>query len=261
MAQDAPTQPRSRRPVALLLIVGALIATFFILRDLRNGPRRSHRGGQVPAAPTGPIAPERMIKQLGGNVESSGPKQLAVTMWVATDTNLQHVLDLEHVVSLDLSGSSVTDRGLRRLQAMTELEVLKLDATPITDDGLESLNSLSKLQHLSLIGTSIRGPGLAHLKELPELRVLFLGNTLVDDKALAHLAAMPRLEVLFLNGVPPAEVAPEEGERDTGRISDAGLIQLGDLTALKILDVQNTNVTEAGATELRAALPSCHVRY
>lgn len=253
MTQNPARQLRLGRPVALLLMVVALAAAFFILRSFRDRP--------VPAETAKPHGPAETIERLGGKVERSGSKRLSVTMRAATDGNLQLVLRLENVVSLDLSGSAVTDRGLRQLRAMTGLEILKLENMQMTDDGLEPLRSLSKLQHLSLAGTPIRGSGLSHLQDLAELKVLFLGGTYVDDEALLHLATMPQLEILFLNGTPPEERAPGEGERKDGQITDAGLMQLRGLTRLRILDVQHTNVTEAGAADFRAALPTCHVRY
>jgi Leucine-rich repeat (LRR) protein len=253
MTQDSARQLRLGRPVALLLILGAVAATFFIIRVFDDRP--------MPVETAAPPGPAETIQRLGGKVEHSGTKRLAVTLKAATDRNLQLVLSLEHVVSLDLSGSAITDQGLRKLHAMTGLEILKLDNTQITDDSLELLKSLSKLKHLSLAGTPIRGPGLVHLRGLTKLRVLFLSCTRVDDEGLSHLSAMSQLEILFLNAIPLQEVTSDTGDRNGGQITDAGLMHLGNLTGLKILDVQNTSVTEAGAADFRAALPTCNLRY
>src|SRR5262249_54036842 len=47
--------------------------------------------------------------------------------WLMTDDVLERLAQLDHVTSLDLSGSErVTDEGLRHLAKMPQLEILKL---------------------------------------------------------------------------------------------------------------------------------------
>ncbi|MCI0462651.1 MAG: hypothetical protein L0Z62_37355, partial [Gemmataceae bacterium] len=61
---------------------------------------------------------------------------------------------------LDLSGSKVTDAGLKELAALKHLQWLDLDQTKVTDAGLKELAALKQLQTLSLSRTKVTDAGL-----------------------------------------------------------------------------------------------------
>lgn len=87
-------------------------------------------------------------------------------------------------VSLDLSGSDLSDGDLRHL-ALPGVERLVLDNTRITDAGLDHL--APGLRSLSLRYTRITDAGLERLESIPSLRYLSLGGTAVTDRGVDRL--------------------------------------------------------------------------
>ena len=71
-----------------------------------------------------------------------------------------------------------------------------------------------------------------------------LAGTQVTDAGLVHLAGLTALKTLWLA---------------TGQITDAGLVHLAGLTALKTLTLYDTQVTDVGVAELQQALPNCSI--
>lgn len=68
---------------------------------------------------------------------------------------------------LDLSGTSITDKGLEQLAGLHQLEFLYLDGTKITTDGLKVINQMPKLQVLSVRQTAVP---IEHLNGLRQVR-------------------------------------------------------------------------------------------
>ena len=61
---------------------------------------------------------------------------------------------------ISLSGTKVTDAGLKELAAFRSLQALDLGSTQVTDAGLRELTALQSLQALALGGTRITDAGL-----------------------------------------------------------------------------------------------------
>ncbi len=94
------------------------------------------------------------IKKLGGEVTVD-----------RSDPNLA-------VMTVRLSGSKVTDDGLKHLRVLTRLKNLALNNTKITDVGLEHLKGMASLRELNLRNTMITDEGVKKLKEaLPKCRI------------------------------------------------------------------------------------------
>jgi uncharacterized membrane protein/YHS domain-containing protein len=87
-----------------------------------------------------------------------------------------------HLVSLDLAGTSVTDAGLAQVAAMPHLKRLHLERTALTDAALTCLSALQELEYLNLYGTSVTDAGLDRLKSLGKLRQLYLWQTKVTPE-------------------------------------------------------------------------------
>jgi hypothetical protein len=94
-------------------------------------------------------------------------------------------------------------------------------------------------------GYEIDDSTLAIVARVPSLRRLDLCATGVGDAGIKHLVNLPNLESLLI---------------DWTNVSDAAVPSLAQLRKLRILDAKNTALTENGANQLRAALPSCSVR-
>ncbi len=105
---------------------------------------------------------------------------------------------LPAVVSLDLSASTVTDKGAALLSSAVELKSLRLAETALTDAGVEALAKLPKLESLNLYGTQVGNEGLMKLTSLPNLKKLYLWQTKVEPDAVEEFRkALPDCEVVM----------------------------------------------------------------
>lgn len=102
----------------------------------------------------------------------------------------------EHIVWLNLSGSDITDEGLKTIGQLEHLIRLRLDQTAITEAGLQHLTGLQHLEYLNVYGTQV-GDGLIEpIKAMPKLKKLFLWQTNVSPEAVQQLQqALPELEI------------------------------------------------------------------
>jgi hypothetical protein len=75
-----------------------------------------------------------------------------------------------------------------------------LSGTPVTDAGLKEVAALPRLTLLSLYDTKVTDAGMTQVAALRELRSLDLGMTAVTDAGLQELAALPKLERLTAGG-------------------------------------------------------------
>src|SRR5713226_1401568 len=101
---------------------------------------------------------------------------------------------------LDLSGTQVTDAGLKDLAGLKSLQMLNLYyASRITDAGLKELAGLKNLQTLYLGFTKVTDAGLKELAGLKSLQSLYLGDTKVTDTGLKELAELKSLQLLKLS--------------------------------------------------------------
>lgn len=86
----------------------------------------------------------------------------------------------DHIVSADLSNTSVTDKSAVAIAAMKRLRILRLMHTHITDTTLKSFGSLQELETLSLFDTQITPRALPALTRLPRLQHIYVGATKVS---------------------------------------------------------------------------------
>ncbi len=102
---------------------------------------------------------------------------------------------------------------------LATLESLELDHTKVGDAGLEKLKPLENLVNLSVNSTAITDAGLEHLKAL-KLQQLSVADNRITDKGLVHL----RMQ-----------------------------------TAMQILHLEKTKVTDLGVYDLQRALPNLRI--
>lgn len=210
-----------------------------------------------------------------------------------SDATLVHLRQCTNMWDLDVSGTRITDEGLKHLSSLKGLTVLRLRDTAVTDAGMAHLASHPQLAWLDLSNTRVTPQGLAVLKAsrsleaiwlsgpqvtdawmppltaLPWLRGIHLTDTQVTDSGLAGLSSLKRLTSLDLSGaqITDAGLANLAGLTNLGfltlnntQITDAGLVNLQGLRGLVSLDLSNTHVTDAGMASL-AALPNLQQLY
>lgn len=104
------------------------------------------------------------------------------------DASLERLVPvIPQLVSLDLTATSVTDRGLAVLASAKQLRQLKLGETAIGDEVLPMLSGLPSLQSLNLYGTRVTSAGIDSLRNCAALSHLYLWDTAVDSDAVGRL--------------------------------------------------------------------------
>ncbi len=166
------------------------------------------------------------------------------------------VSGLPALKALNLTATGLTDASLEQLKPAKELLQLFLGGTKITDAGLAQLTALENLQELYLIKVAgVKGPGLKKLEALKSLTGLSLDGTVMTDAGLEGLKGLTQLHVLGLpDGITDAGLAHLVGLTNLesvqcGRspaITGPGLKHLAKLPALKVLDLGNTGLSDAG---------------
>ena len=77
------------------------------------------------------------------------------------------------VIGVNLTGTGVTDAGLKALKDLKQLTTLNLDKTKVTDAGLKELKELKQLTLLDIYKTQVTDAGVKELREaLPNCRVI-----------------------------------------------------------------------------------------
>ena len=78
---------------------------------------------------------------------------------------------------LNLSGSKITDAGIKHLEGLSELQNLVLEETAISDACVGSLSKLKKLSFIHLTDTRVTEAGENELRnKLPKLQVILQRN-------------------------------------------------------------------------------------
>ncbi|MFC7335792.1 c-type cytochrome domain-containing protein [Haloferula chungangensis] len=132
--------------------------------------------------------------------DSSGLTFTAVSMRKNfTDEELAKLAPvMEGMVSLDLSATKVSDRGVDEIAKATKLKMLRLSETEVTDASLDKLAVLAELESLNLYGTKVTTEGVLKLATLPNLKRLYLWQTQVDEAGAEELRKeMPNCEIVM----------------------------------------------------------------
>jgi hypothetical protein len=115
-----------------------------------------------------------------------------------SDEDLEKLSQLDHVTSLDFSGSQfITDKGLQYLSRMPQLRELRLSHYPggrVTDRGLEALQHLRELRLFEICWQGgITDEGIAYLRHCDQLEEVDLMGTNTGDAAIRALTGKPNL--------------------------------------------------------------------
>ena len=105
-----------------------------------------------------------------------------------SDDGLKVLIVKVPLVGLDVSGSAISDRGLKEFaKVKSPLRLLDLSFTRIGDEGLKSLITLPELRHISLIGCRVTDDGIDSLERLDRLREIYLAQTAISSSATKKL--------------------------------------------------------------------------
>ena len=131
------------------------------------------------------------------------------------DEDLEYLPKLnqpETIKLLDLSGTEITNDGLKHLQKLTGLETLNLNDTNIGDEEEKEEDADEDTEDAD----SEEAEGLAALKELRNLKTLRIAGTKITKAELDELlTSLPQLETLDIVKQPPVD--PETKGEGKGR--------------------------------------------
>lgn len=154
------------------------------------------------------------------------------------------------------------DRALESLSGLKQLHAINLSyCLALSSDGLCSLAELTGLKELDFTGTKLTDDALRVLCQSLDLEELLLYDCQITNLALPHLANQQSLRCLKLDGcVELTDLQPlaqlkalrKLGLSDCFGLSDQRIEPLSKLVDLEELDLENSNVSEAAFTTVRA---------
>ncbi|KAF8725545.1 hypothetical protein HU200_020078 [Digitaria exilis] len=97
-----------------------------------------------------------------------------------SDAGLRHILTIQSLEKLHLSGTKLSDNGVMLISSLTNISFLDLGGIRITDKTLRSLQVLTQLEHLDIWGSEITNEGASVLKAFARLRFLNIYWTSVN---------------------------------------------------------------------------------
>lgn len=144
----------------------------------------------------------------------------------------------------DRPQNKITNAGLARLGNLTKLKGIDLSGTEVTDDGLKILARMPNLIWVYLDGTKVTGPGIAHLNSHQSLRMVELNGCELNQTGYENLIQLPNLGSL--------------GLRNT-RTTNADLHLLQENTNLGILRLKDTDVSNDAVHQFQSTHPDCKI--
>jgi hypothetical protein len=196
-----------------------------------------------------------------------------------TDEHLEMLAPLVNLKYLDLTGSYVSDNGLKYLVPFTELEDLrmaKMQAVrgPGLSDLVQKRHGLRKLKHLTMYDNPYLGidayVGISNIKTLEGLDVGAANCTNAAFEAMPHLRNLQYLSVhqndalsddAMINYFPKLRRLKSVYFENNRFISDASLPAFARVKTLEAITLINTLVTPTGAQRLKSKLKNCKVTY
>ena len=178
-----------------------------------------------------------------------------------TDDDLVHLKSLP-LKALDVSGTSISDRGLNTIGEIKTLEGLLIgDNKRITDAGMITLKQLPKLRVLSVKNTSVTDVGVGTMINFPELGGLDIsGLHNVTQNSLRSLSSLPGLTSLQIGktGIKPDDFEILQKYKGLKGLSvrqmgltDADLGKLSQIDSIVFLDISsNKKITLAGIEKI-----------
>lgn len=148
--------------------------------------------------------------------------------------------EIKHLTLSFVSGASMS-----KLPRFPRLESLTLLTGQIDDACMESLRGMPRLIELKLPEADLTSRGMAAIGSCSRLTSLDLSRCYLVDAGFAHFTHLP-LQMLMLR---------------LTTTSDAAVPYIAQLKGLKELNIQYTQVTEAGVRQLKKELPNCRIEH
>jgi hypothetical protein len=120
-----------------------------------------------------------------------------------TDEALQRVAELDFVTNLNLEGSrALSDDGLQQLARMPQLQDINVSGTPVTDGGLKVLRQLPNLRHFKMTWhKNASDEGVSHLRFCEKLESVNVMGCRIGDGLIEALRGKPDLHHLSTGGL------------------------------------------------------------
>lgn len=144
------------------------------------------------------------------------------------DEVLDQIAEVKGLQYLHLTGTNVTDQGLRKLTVHPQLSGIHLQRSQITDEGLRILGTLPVLGSLELDETQVTGAGLDGFPDTSPLQNVSFRRTQFRDE-FVPLLALPNLRTVSIS--------------ECATVTDACIPDLKKLTHLKFINLYATKVS------------------
>ncbi|MBI5175735.1 MAG: protein kinase [Candidatus Melainabacteria bacterium] len=161
-----------------------------------------------------------------------------------TDSGAAKLAALKNLTTVDLAGTSVSNKTAAALAGMPRLLTVLLDDTNVDDAGLKQLCRNGSIIWLSLDKCKLSEAGLASLKNTPKLIKLSVSGCDVGDGFIDTLLSLKHLEVVNLS--------------DT-KITDKGLMRLSGRKQLKTINIAGCNVSAEAEDKFKKENPGVTV--
>ena len=143
------------------------------------------------------------IRESGGAVleVAQNDNRLNVAFHLSTEEigneQLALVKDLGFIVSLNMRGTVVDDKGVANLAGCSGLQRLHLEKTKVTDAAVKHLAPLSGLVYLNIYGTEITDAAIDDIAALKGLKKVFIWETKITIDGVAKLKEKrPDLQII-----------------------------------------------------------------
>lgn len=179
----------------------------------------------------------------------------SLSLWGTTvsDDDLRQLVTLKKLQTIDLSFTEVTGHSINILSPLKELVSLRLDSCNVNDEHLADLRLMPQLAMLYLRNTKVTDRGLKQLRNLDQIMLLELSDCKITDAGLVSLGKLPAIQHLWLSKT------IRNGENDRSDLTDNCVDYLSNLTSLIDLQIADSRITDSSLEQLRNALPNTKV--
>jgi len=172
------------------------------------------------------------------------------------DSVIEAIGQLKQLHTLSIRQTAITDRGLGALKGLDHLKELHIDGCQISDQSLRAASHWTQLETISFTNTSIGDPGLQFLASCSKIRSIRLAQSGCTLRGVLDLLVgkmgmkLPTALKMTFDTSLDAEGQVVSVNLNSVRISDQDIDLLAELQKLEWLDMQDSEITDAGAARL-----------